>query len=68
MAGPVAKVIDGKKYMWDGAEFQSEREANAAAERYRSEGFDAVVVEADSHHVYTRRVVSEVKVEAGSPV
>ncbi len=68
MAGPVAKVIDGRKYMWDGTEFESEGDANAAAEKYRSEGFEAVVVTGESCHVYTRRVVSEVKVDGGSPV
>ena len=68
MAGPVAKVIDGRKYMWDGVEFDSERDADAAAEKYRSEGFEAVVVAGESYHVYTRRVVTDVKVEGGSPV
>ncbi|MGE5189017.1 MAG: hypothetical protein ACM3NF_03055 [Gemmatimonadota bacterium] len=68
MPGPAAKVIDGKKHMWDGTEYGSEADANAAAEKYRSEGFEAVVVAGDPNRVYTRRVVTEVKVEGGSPV
>lgn len=68
MAGPVSKVIDGRKYMWDGTEFESEKDANAAAEKYRSEGFEAVVVAEGGCRVYTRRVVTDVKVEGGSPV
>ncbi len=68
MPGPVSRKIDGKKYMWDGTEFESEGDANAAAERYRSEGFEAVVVAEDGCRVYTRRVVTDVKVEGGSPV
>jgi hypothetical protein len=68
MPGPVARKIDGRKYMWDGTEFESEGDANAAAERYRSDGFEAVVVAENGHRVYTRRVVTEVKVEGGSPV
>ncbi len=61
-------MIDGKKYMWDGTEYENEGDANAAAERYRSEAFEAVVVAGDKYRVYTRRVVTEVKVEGGSPV
>ncbi len=61
-------MIDGRKYMWDGTEFQSEGDANAAAEKYRCEGFEAVVVAGERNHVYTRRVVTDVKVEGGSPV
>ena len=68
MPGPIARKIDGRKYMWDGTEFHNEGEANAAAEKYRSEGFEAVVVAEDGCRVYTRSVVTEVKVEGGSPV
>lgn len=68
MPGPDSKKIDGRKFMWDGTEFESEREAGAAAEKYRSEGFEAVVVAENGCRVYTRRVVTDVKVEGGSPV
>ncbi len=68
MAGPVSRNVDGRKFMWDGTDYGSEPDANAAAEKYRSDGFEAVVVAGDKFHVYTRRVVTEVKVEGGSPV
>ncbi len=68
MAGPVSRKVDGRKFMWDGRDFESETDANAAAEKYRSEGFEAVVVAGDKFHVFTRRVVTDVKVEGGSPV
>ncbi len=68
MAGPVAKVIDGKKYMWDGVEYGSAGDAVAAAEKYRSEGFEAAVVAESGPRVYTRRVVTDVKVEGGPSV
>ncbi len=68
MAGPVSRKVDGRKFMWDGTEYGSEGDANAAAEKYRSEGFEAVVVAGDGHRVYTRRLVTDVKVEGGSPV
>ncbi len=68
MAGPVSRKVDGRKFMWDGTDYGSEADANAAAEKYRTDGFEAVVVAGDKFHVYTRRVVTEVKVEGGSPV
>ncbi len=68
MAGPVSRTIDGKKHMWDGVEYEGEAAAAAAADKYRSEGFEAVVDAEKGYRVYTRRVVAEVKVEGGSPV
>ncbi len=68
MAGPVSRKVDGRKFMWDGTDYGSDADANAAAEKYRSDGFEAVVVAGETHRVYTRRVVTEVKVEGGSPV
>ena len=68
MPGPDSRKIDGRKFMWDGRDFESETDANAAAERYRSEGFEAVVVAGDKFHVFTRRVVTDVKVEGGPSV
>ncbi len=68
MAGPVSRKVDGRKFMWDGRDFENETDANAAAEKYRSEGFEAVVVAGDKFHVYTRRVVTDVKIEGGPSV
>ncbi len=68
MAGPVSRKVDGRKFMWDGTDYRSEADANEAAAKYRTEGFEAVVVAGDKFHVYTRRVVTDVKVEGGSPV
>ena len=68
MAGPVSRKVDGRKFMWDGTDYGSEGDANAAADKYRSEGFEAVVVAGDKFHVYTRRVVTDVKVEGGPSV
>ncbi len=68
MAGPESRKVDGRKFMWDGTEFGSEADANAATEKYRSEGFEAVVVAGEKFHVFTRRVVTDVKVEGGPSV
>ncbi len=62
----VSRVIEGKKYMWDGVERESEEEAGAVLEKYRAEGFEATTIrEGGRSYVFTRRVVTDVKVEGG---
>ena len=68
MAAPQARVIDGKKFMWDGREYESAAEAEKAKGEYEKERFETRIVEEDGKiHVYTRRVVTEVKVEGPAP-
>jgi hypothetical protein len=53
-----AKVIGGRKYMWDGREHAGAAEAGKAAEEYRKAGFEAETVEEGGRHeVYTRKAV-----------
>jgi hypothetical protein len=60
-------VVDNKKYMWDGVEYREEGEANAAAETYAAARFEIHrIVEKETVYLFTRRVVTEVKVE-GAP-
>jgi hypothetical protein len=60
-------VVDNKKYMWDGVEHANEGEANAAAEKYAAAGFEIHrITEKETVYLFTRRVVTEVKVE-GAP-
>ena len=64
MEGIVSRLLDGKKYMWDGKEYDSEQDAKSAAEKYSSDGFETRVVdEEDRFWVFTRRFVEEVVVE-----
>ncbi len=57
-------VVDGKKYMWDGEEYADAAALEAAAEGYRGTGFETIRVEEGGvTHLYTRRVVTEAKVE-----
>ena len=64
-----SRLFDGKKFMWDGVERADGREADAAAERHGSAGFETrVVLEDGKARVYTRRVVTEIKLEGAPPV
>lgn len=56
MTAPSARVIESRKYMWDGAVYAQEADAARAAETYREARFDArVVAEGGEWFVYTRR-------------
>jgi len=61
MSPDLAKIIDEKKFMWDGDLYDSQSQASGAAQSYQAEGFEAQVEEEDGKFlVYTRRVVKEV--------
>lgn len=56
-------IIDGKKFMWDGVEFQSKEEILDAMQKYKKDGFEVETYEeGDKLFLYTRRVVKEVVV------
>jgi hypothetical protein len=68
MEGIVSRVFEGKKFMWDGKEYQAEQEAKAAQEKYSADEFETQVVsENELFFVFTRRLVKEVVVE-GEPM
>jgi hypothetical protein len=60
-----ARLIDGKKFMWDGEEYESEKEAKAAQKQYEENGFEVELCRDDNGKVllYTRRVVTEIVLE-----
>lgn len=61
------KIIDGKKYMWDGEDYESESAARENILKYSNDGFETKLIEEDGKYlVYTRRVATEVVVE-GEP-
>ncbi len=64
----VSRNIDGKKFMWDGVERADENAANAAAGQYGAAGFETrVVLSGGKGYVYTRRVVTEIKLDGAPP-
>lgn len=59
MSIPLATKFEGKKYMWDGALYETEEQANQSSESYRKEGFEAKVSKnSEKYLVYSRRVVT----------
>jgi hypothetical protein len=63
----VSRIIDDKKFMWDGVEYASEDEAKVAEKEYLDNNFEVRLVREDGKlQVFTRRVVTEIVVE-GQP-
>ncbi|MDZ7305401.1 MAG: hypothetical protein ONB44_25045 [candidate division KSB1 bacterium] len=61
------KIIDGKKFMWDGVTYDSEAAAMENVTKYSADGFETrLLKEDDKYLVYTRRVAKVVKAE-GQP-
>ena len=61
------KIIDGKKFMWDGETYESMDQAKEKEETYKNDKFDTRIIEEEGKPViYTRREVTEVVVE-GQP-
>ena len=64
----LARVFNGKKYMWDGRIYETKQDMKKTAEEYAKENFEVEEVEEEGKfYLFTRRVVTEVVVE-GSPV
>ncbi len=58
----MARILQGKKYMWDGATYAGRAEAEAVAQKYRNDRFEvATIVENGQHFVFTRRLATEAK-------
>lgn len=63
----MSKIINGKKFMWDGAEYPDKKAAGEIAQKYKNDGFEVEITEEEKKfYVFTRRVVKEVIVE-GQP-
>lgn len=65
----LSKIINGKKFMWDGTAYESEKEAKDVIEKYKKDNFEVEMVEEENNYlVYTRRVVKEIVLEGQPPV
>lgn len=63
----LAKIINGKKFMWDGNDYPEKKNASEIEQKYKNNGFETEVLEeGNKYFVFTRRVVKEVIVE-GQP-
>ncbi len=64
----LARVFNGKKFMWDGRAYTDEKERREISQKYKEDGFEVEPVEeGDQYFLFTRRVVTEVVVE-GKPI
>ncbi len=63
-----AKVIDGKKFMWDGEVYESEKDAQEVKKKYEKDDFEVELIQEENQFfLYTRRVVTEIVVEGEPP-
>ena len=61
------KILDTKKYLWDGETYDSQAAAAEVENKYKESNFETKVLEEEGKFlIYTRRVVTEVVVE-GAP-
>lgn len=63
------KIIDCKKYMWDGKTYEDSKLAKKTKTKYEKDGFEVELLEENGQYlIYTRRVVEEVVVEGEPPI
>ena len=56
---PLARKVDGKKYLWDGAAYSTQDDAQKVMEEYQKEGFEVhLVADGDQYLVYSRRLAT----------
>ena len=59
MTPPLAIDVNGKKYMWDGEIYNSEKDAVETSKSYEKDGFDIHMFEQDNEYmVYSRRIAA----------
>ncbi len=64
----ISKIINGKKFMWDGVVYESKKEAEDTMQKYKDDNFEVELIEEEKKHLlYTRRVVKEIVVEGEAP-
>ncbi len=64
----ISKIINGKKFMWDGVVYESKKEAEDTMRKYKDDNFEVELIEEEGKHLlYTRRVVTDIVVEGEAP-
>lgn len=58
---PKARFFDGKKFMWDGQEYEDEKKASSVEKEYAEKGFEVRSLRENGKvFLYTRRIVTEI--------
>ena len=61
---PLARKVNGKKFMWDGVVYDSDESAHQVMEDYAKDGFEVQKFEEDGQFlVYSRRVATAAPTE-----
>jgi hypothetical protein len=62
------KILDGKKFMWDGENYDGMEQAKTAEETYKKDNFETRILEESGKPlVYTRREVKEIVLDGEAP-
>jgi hypothetical protein len=63
-----SRIINGKKFMWDGVVYESKEKAQDVMAKYNKDGFEVELIQEEKHCLlYTRRVVTEIVLEGKAP-
>ena len=63
-----SRIINGKKFMWDGVVYESKEKAQEVMEKYQKDHFKVELIEEEEQYLlYTRRVVTEIVLEGKAP-
>jgi hypothetical protein len=58
------KMLDEKKFMWDGRTYMGEAEANTVKAEYEKNNFETFMVsDEDKYFLFTRKIVTEIEIE-----
>jgi hypothetical protein len=64
----LSKLIDGKKFMWDGETHETEKEAQEVKKKYEDDNFEVKLIQDENQYLlYSRRVVTEIVLEGEQP-
>ncbi|MCL0094339.1 hypothetical protein M1N58_00355 [Dehalococcoidales bacterium] len=59
----LARIFNGKKFMWDGKVYADEKEAKETGQKYKDGGFEVELIEEGNHYFrFSRRVVTKKEV------
>jgi len=60
------RFFEGKKFLWDGEEYDNKKKASVAEREYSEKGFEVQMCSEDGKVLlYTRRVVTEIVLDQG---